>query len=140
MRLWSINPSYLDSKGLVALWREGLLARKVLRGETRGYTRHPQLERFRLAEHPAIAIDHYLKEVAIEATARGYSFDSSKIDMGAKHSKLVVTTDQLAFERTHLSSKLSVRDTARNTILPATLAPHPLFEERAGVIESWERP
>ncbi|MFR6354685.1 pyrimidine dimer DNA glycosylase/endonuclease V, partial [Akkermansia sp.] len=28
MRLWSLHPSYLDSAGLVALWREGLLARK----------------------------------------------------------------------------------------------------------------
>lgn len=27
---------YLDAKGLVALWREALLAQKVLAGETRG--------------------------------------------------------------------------------------------------------
>lgn len=32
MRLWSLHPSYLDAVGLVALWREGLLARKVLQG------------------------------------------------------------------------------------------------------------
>jgi len=30
MRLWSLHPRYLDAKGLVALWREGLLAQKVL--------------------------------------------------------------------------------------------------------------
>jgi hypothetical protein len=37
MRLWSIHPKYLDDKGLVALWCEGLLAKKVLAGKTRGY-------------------------------------------------------------------------------------------------------
>lgn len=43
MRLWSLHPQYLDAKGLVALWREGLLAQAVLAGQTRGYKRHPQL-------------------------------------------------------------------------------------------------
>ncbi len=47
MRLWSLHPSHLDSRGLVALWREALLAQKVLRGLTRGYKHHPQLARFR---------------------------------------------------------------------------------------------
>ncbi|MDI3502728.1 MAG: hypothetical protein PWR13_285 [Archaeoglobi archaeon] len=28
MRLWSIHSKYLDAKGLVAVWREGLLAKK----------------------------------------------------------------------------------------------------------------
>jgi len=37
MRLWSIHPSYLDRQGLLAVWREGLLALKVLKGETIGY-------------------------------------------------------------------------------------------------------
>ncbi|WP_223209021.1 pyrimidine dimer DNA glycosylase/endonuclease V [Pyrococcus furiosus] len=39
--LWSLHPKYLDSKGLVALWREGLLAKKVLEGKTRSYRNHP---------------------------------------------------------------------------------------------------
>ena len=30
MRLWSIHPKYLDRQGLLAVWREGLLAQKVL--------------------------------------------------------------------------------------------------------------
>lgn len=47
MRLWSVHPKYLDVRGLVALWREGLLAQAVLRGRTKGYLHHPQLERFR---------------------------------------------------------------------------------------------
>jgi hypothetical protein len=32
MRLWSLHPRYLDAKGLQAVWREGLLAKKVLQG------------------------------------------------------------------------------------------------------------
>jgi hypothetical protein len=47
VRLWSLHPRYLDAAGLTAAWREALLAQKVLAGATRGYRRHPQLERFR---------------------------------------------------------------------------------------------
>lgn len=32
MRLWSLHPRYLDSKGLVALWCEALLAKLRKRG------------------------------------------------------------------------------------------------------------
>ena len=59
MRLWSIHPRYLDPQGLVALWREALLAKAVIRGETRGYTNHPQLERFKLHPQPTSAINCY---------------------------------------------------------------------------------
>ncbi len=38
MRIWTLHPQYLDRQGLVALWREGLLAQEVLRGQTRGAT------------------------------------------------------------------------------------------------------
>jgi hypothetical protein len=41
-----VHPRYLDTAGLTACWREALLAQKVLTGGTRGYRRHPQLERF----------------------------------------------------------------------------------------------
>jgi hypothetical protein len=50
MRIWSIHPKYLDIKGLVALWREALLAKHVLEGRTKGYRNHPQLDRFKLAD------------------------------------------------------------------------------------------
>ena len=80
MRLWSIHPEYLDCKGLLALWREGLLARKVLMGETRGYRRHPQLERFRAQKDPVAAINLYLRFVHEEAAGRCYHFDIGKIN------------------------------------------------------------
>ncbi|HBH88016.1 MAG TPA: hypothetical protein DDY17_10520, partial [Syntrophaceae bacterium] len=71
MRLWCLHPGYLDVKGLLALWREGLLARKVLQNRTVGYKHHPQLERFKSHVHPVKAIDYYLHYVHEEASRRG---------------------------------------------------------------------
>ena len=82
MRIWSLHPRYLDPQGLVALWRETLLARAVLNGQTRGYTRHPQLERFRAHAEPLALVDAYLEAVHREATSRGYAFDASKFAPG----------------------------------------------------------
>ncbi|GIW62281.1 MAG: hypothetical protein KatS3mg090_0107 [Patescibacteria group bacterium] len=78
MRLWTIHPKYLDSKGLVALWREGLLAKKVLEGKTKGYKNHPQLNRFKTHKKPLEAINSYLFNIYKEAKKRGYNFDKKK--------------------------------------------------------------
>ncbi len=67
MRIWSIHPKYLDTKGLVALWRETLLAKNVLTGNTKGYKNHPQLLRFKNTENPLDAINQYLTEIYKEA-------------------------------------------------------------------------
>src|SRR5579863_4935443 len=110
MRLWSLHPSLLDPIGLVALWREALLAQKVLRGETKGYRHHPQLERFRRSLNPAGAIANYLWSVADEADERGYHFDVSKIMMKRGEIAIPVTRGQLAFELTHFKEKLRRRN------------------------------
>src|SRR5512135_969724 len=102
MRLWSIHPSYLDRMGLLAVWREGLLAQKVLLGKTRGYRSHPQLTRFRACADPVAAIGCYLREVVKEATARGYRFDSAKIVRTTPCRRMRVQKGQLAFEWEHL--------------------------------------
>ena len=142
MRLWSLHPRYLDPQGLVALWREALLARAVLRGETRGYRHHPQLERFRAQAAPLSAISAYLAGIYAEALARGYSFDRGKI--GRVHTRVTirVATGQIEYEWRHLMKKLSVRNPAlyrrwRTVIKPAC---HPLFRKCAGALASWERP
>jgi len=141
MRLWSIHPRYLDSKGLVACWREGLLARKVLRGETRGYRQHPQLERFRASRSPLVFIDTYLKAMVDEADRRGYCFDRSKLGTGSTQAKLAVTSGQLEFEFDHLKEKLSTRDPRWLEMLASVRCPtpHPLFTVIQGVVEGWER-
>lgn len=137
MRLWSLHPALLDAKGLVALWREGLLARKVLRGETRGYRRHPQLQRFR----GAAEIDCYLSRVLDEARERGYRFDARKIRYRRRRAHAQVTEGQLEYEWNHLLRKLALRDPRwRRRILGAGPRAHPCFRARPGPIEPWERP
>ena len=142
MRLWSIHPSLLDQKGLVALWREALLAQKVLQGKTKGYRSHPQLERFRQSKTPVTTISAYLWAVHDEAARRGYSFDSSKIARKRQPKMLTVTEGQLEFELGHLKSKLRLRDPKhyRDLRRIREITAHPLFTVVAGEIESWERP
>lgn len=141
MRLWSLHPKYLDPQGLVALWREALLARAVLRGETRGYLHHPQLERFRAHARPLAAIDAYLAGVYAEAVARGYTFDKSKLGRARAVQPVSVSSGQLAFEWQHLLRKLATRSPERFAQWQDVTSPacHPLFRRRAGQVASWER-
>jgi len=141
MRLWSIHPRYLDPKGLVALWREALLAQKVLRGETRGYSHHPQLARFRESDDPGGAIAAYLAAVYTNACERSYRFDRSKIGMIVFSGTLPVTDGQIDYEWRHLMQKFRRRcpayvRTLRGITLPE---PHPLFRVVPGPVEPWER-
>lgn len=140
MRIWSIHPQHLDAKGLVALWREALLAQKVLRGETRGYRSHPQLKRFKTHPDPLAAIAAYLQEVQREAVRRGYNFDASKILRKGKAARMSVTDGQVGYELAHLKAKLKVRDKAAHERLVNAGAPsiHPLFTVVSGGIEDWE--
>jgi|WetSurMetagenome_2_1015567.scaffolds.fasta_scaffold134046_3 hypothetical protein len=141
MRLWSLHPCYLDAKGLVALWREGLLARKVLLNQTKGYRNHPQLERFKVQNEPVAVIDHYLLAVFEEASERGYHFDGTKIGPCFSPAMLVVTNGQLKFELCHLKQKLKQRniksyDLIVNLVFPI---PHPIFSVIEGDVAAWEK-
>jgi hypothetical protein len=141
MRLWSLHPWFLDVKGLVACWREGLLARAVLTGQTRGYKNHPQLDRFKAQRDPIAALDTYLAAVCDEADTRGYQFSREKL--GAKRvtlRSLTVTDGQLALEWSHLAAKLAVRDPARyQAMAGSSPVQHPLFRVVPGSAEHWER-
>lgn len=130
----------MDSKGLVALWRETLLAKKVLQGKTKGYTKHPQLKRFRDEKNPVELIDQYLSYVFFEAESRGYKFDRSKINWGFSLKQLQVTSGQLNFEKRHLLNKLNVRDQRlyKNLLECKEVLTHPQFVEIKGEIENWE--
>jgi hypothetical protein len=141
VRLWTLHPRYLDAQGLIALWREALLARAVLRGRTRGYRHHPQLKRFRAHPAPRAAINAYLVAVAAEASERGYCFDRRKIGPRRRGVRLRVTAGQLAYEWRHLLGKLSRRSPRLKRRWQAERRPeaHPLFRVVPGDIESWER-
>ncbi|MGN7975985.1 pyrimidine dimer DNA glycosylase/endonuclease V [Microbacterium sp. 22195] len=141
MRLWSVHPSQLDRAALVACWREALLAQAVLAGRTRGYQRHPQLERFRAAPDPLSAVGAYLSGVADEADARGYRFDRSRIISPSTPGAILdVAEGQLALEWEHLGAKLRVRSPAdAERWAHEQPRPHPLFRVVPGGVASWER-
>lgn len=142
MRLWSLHPRYLDRQGLVALWREALLARAVLCGRTQGYRHHPQLERFRAHASPRLAICAYLGAIEAEAARRGYRFDRRKAGPQADVAPIAVTRGQLASEWQHLLRKLAQRSPAQYRRLRRIASPacHPLMRRRrSGAIEPWER-
>ena len=141
MRLWTLHPRYLDAKGLVAAWREALLAQKVLAGGTRGYTHHPQLARFRSHRRPLHAIATFLRGIAEEARRRGYRFDISKIHPCASNSRITETEGQLLYEWKHLRAKLRVRAPHLYRELKSVTSPepHPVFRIRSGGIRSWEK-
>ncbi len=137
MRLWTIHPRHLDVRGLVALWREALLAQKVLRGQTRGYRYHPQLTRFRAQRQPVAAIASYLRAVHAEATKRGYQFDRRKIVKQRFRGKICETDGQLSYEWKHLQRKLKQRGTFTGGAEIPTA--HPIFRIINGDVPEWER-
>jgi hypothetical protein len=141
MRLWTLHPKYLDPQGLVALWREALLAQAVLRGRTRGYRHHPQLQRFQAQAAPRSAINAYLGGVLSEADARGYAFDRRKLSPVRGRIVIRATDGQLAHEWAHLMRKLKARNPRlyRQWKTEARPEPHPLFRVVRGDIEEWER-
>ncbi len=141
MRLWSVHPTYLDGPGLVALWREALLAQKVLKGETRGYRNHPQLDRFRRSHQPQRAIADYLMDVWEESKRRGFHFDKRKIDRRGSAGRLTVTRGQLEFEFGLLREKLKRRKPEKCGQLKAErkIRAHPLFRVVVGPAEQWEK-
>jgi hypothetical protein len=140
MRLWTLHPKYLDAKGIVALWRESLLARNVLENKTRGYRNHPQLTRFRNSEDPFASINGYLHIIYLEALQRGYCFDRTKFSIINTLPVIPVTGGQLQYEVNHLLKKLQTRDPGRYEVLNKCIEfmAHPIFKIIAGEAEPWE--
>lgn len=142
MRLWSVHPRYFDRQALLACWREALLAQAVLAGQTRGYLRHPQIERFRAHVSPENAIGAFLCGIADEADARGYHFNRTKIlAKGRNAEPIPVTQGQLVHEWGHLRVKLDLRSplVAQAWTGVRMPEPHPLFTVTEGPVASWER-
>ena len=140
MRLWSLHPKYLDAKGLVALWRETLLAKHVLEGRTKGYKNHPQLDRFKKSPAPVAAINYYLSLIHEEACKRQYNFDCSKFTLQDSPMPITVTSGQVKYEMEHLRRKLKERDPVKLKELEKIrkFDVHPMFEMVKGEIEEWE--
>ncbi|WP_248123298.1 pyrimidine dimer DNA glycosylase/endonuclease V [Micrococcus lacusdianchii] len=158
MRLWTLHPRHLDRQGLTGAWREALLAQAALARRTRGYRNHPQLERFRDHGDPAAAIGAFLSGIALEATARGYRFDVSRIDrpldtapdadgvpgelvLPFRLAPIPATTGQRDHEWARLRAKLADRSPEWLARWEHVAVPdlHPLFELEEGPVASWER-
>jgi len=144
MRLWSFDPKYLDSIGLVALWRESLLAKKVLQGKTKGYVNHPQLKRFRDSNNAIQSINFYLFQVFNEAINRGYGFDKKKIDLkkvGKYEKDIKVSDRQLRYEFNHFLNKINKRDYKRYLLLKdeEKIEINKTFKKVRGKIADWEK-
>lgn len=136
-----MHPRYLDAQGLVALWREALLAQKVLSGLTRGYRHHPQLARFRELDEPLAGIASYLAGIHAEAERRGYHFDGGKIATARLNGRIDASDGQLAYEMTHLRNKLAVRAPRKyaESLEAGIPDAHPLFRVVAGGAAAWEK-
>ncbi len=145
MRIWSIHPKYLDVKGLVAVWRETLLAKKVLEDRTKGYKHHPQLLRFKQHQPNALLlINLYLYHIHNEAQNRGYRFDYSKLDQRINYSTqylINVTTGQLEYELEHIKNKTKLRSPHWYEQIKHINNPeaNQIFNEVEGPIELWEK-
>ena len=147
MRLWSINPSYLDSKGLGGVWREGLLAQAVLLGKTKSWKNHSHILRFKNHEKPVSAIGFYLLKIYEEAKFRGYRYCKFKIvKLSENVSPIKVTKGQLLYEFHILKERLKNRDPNKYKEVRKKIErrenhthPHPLFIVVDGEVELWEK-
>lgn len=143
MRMWSLKLSYLDTMGLLAVWRESLLAKKVLEGKTKGYKNHPQLERFKALQNPLIGINTYLDYIYLESISRNYEFSKYKIEKSLinKNIKIPLNDKQLIYEFELLKSKLKLRDEKSYQKIRNIQKPEPIeiFSLKKGPIENWEK-
>jgi hypothetical protein len=123
------------------VWRESLLAQKVLNGKTRGYKNHPQLRRFYSHSQPRKAIGNYLREVWKESKMRGYNFNQTMIEVEGPAKRIPLNLGQLRYEFDLLRAKLKKRNRVKYHKLPsaANARPHPLFRIVEGEVEEWEK-
>lgn len=141
MRLWSIHPKYLDSKWLLACWREWLLAKKVLEWKTKWYKNHAQLSRFKESKDKITSINAFLYQIYKEAKNRGYNFSLDKIKKIEDKEIINVTSKQIGYEFKHLLNKLKTRDIKKYEEIKNThnIEINPFFKEIIWEIEEWEK-
>lgn len=109
MRMWSFHPKYLDPKGFVAEWRETLLARNVLKGLTKGWVKHPQLNRFRKAKDRIGFINRYLYVIYEDSIRRNYNFDKSKLCYDFSNEVVEISKEDLINEWNVYLNKIKKR-------------------------------
>ena len=114
MRIWTLHPKYLDQKRLCGQWTEGVLALKVIAGETTAYENHPQLDRFK-DSLGYVSLQRYLYHVYRESTYRGFKFNPALLRAPIStlqgtipdRERIAVSHEQVAYEYLLLMSKVS---------------------------------
>jgi hypothetical protein len=146
LRLWSLDPKYLDSKALNGVWRESLLAQSVILGKTKGWKNHPQLIRFKHTQNPIETIGYYLKKIYEESCKRGYKYNKNKITKSLENiEKIKITSGQIKYEYKILKERIKKRSPKKyQEILKQEIngefpKPHPLFTIIEGDVEQWEK-
>lgn len=160
MRVWSIHPAYLDTKGLVASWKEGIQGLNALRnprkpnGKWAMFAHHPQLIRFKRFENPELCLSEYLHFIADEADRRNYNFNRNLIlpRLDENPYQIWITCGQLIYEWDFLSHKVTCRTgfweygkptingkSTVETIASWSCVVHPMVVLIPGDIECWEK-
>lgn len=143
MRLWSFSPAHLQPADLRTVWKDGLKALRLLKGERIGRTHHHQLQRWQEHPDPVNALATYLRWIWWSGSFRGIRFDRNligpftELQLGA----LTVTQGQLEAEWRLYLARLRHRDIqaweARRYTDPRH---HLLFKViPSAKLEPWER-
>ena len=140
MRLWRLDPSYLDGIGLIAAWREALLGKSAL-VKKQAYYNHNNLIDFKAYSDPINQMNWFLFYIWIESLNRHYKFDESKIGRLHPYTKMQVTTGQVEYELRHLKHKLIERSPSElpRLLQYDTIKAHRLFVITDGPVMPWEK-
>ncbi|MGV0439032.1 pyrimidine dimer DNA glycosylase/endonuclease V [Corynebacterium mastitidis] len=113
LRISSLHPNLVDSKSLVVYWREALLVQNVLRGLTRAYRNHPQLDGVRSYPDPVGAVCFHLHGLVDDTDQRGcrLNLDLVRLTVNSPRDvRLSMRSGGVAYERDLLLDKVTRRD------------------------------
>jgi hypothetical protein len=141
MRIWSVHPCYLDTRGLGALWNETLVGRNSLRRREGGWYRHSQLNRFRDLPDADDILASYLELVYFESVARGFNYDRDLIGPVRKCFLQVieVTEGQVKHELALLRGRLEKRAPGHLRRWPRRQVINPIFRVVPGDRADWDK-
>ena len=139
-RIWSLHPKYLDGIEIFFLWRNCIMAKKILDGTEKVNRKFPHLARFESSSNPIGAINIYLSEVYKIASTHGKNFKLDKFDDSFKDISLNVTKGQMEYEVELFKKKLRNRSSDTNALIfkIKIIEPNPLFKVVEGNKEAWD--
>lgn len=147
MRLWSLNPKYLDPLGLSRNYFEGLRGYNTLIGLTKIWKNHSQLIRFKKYD-PIPYLSFYLQNVLEEAIRRDLDWTTQSILKPITNDytqSMSVTEGQIEYEINWLHHKMKNRQKVHQKYIDLlesernNVELNPIFYKVSGDIEFWEK-